>query len=378
MRHINRVTNSRPTGVTSCSRIIAAALIIFVAGCGSVLKRDGSGKGASASGGISSAAKRGGYYLDDGPGDNPPSDLASIPNAIPRDEPLRPANMRPYVALGKWYTPKTVLAPYLERGIASWYGRRYHGQKTASGELYDMYGMTAAHPTLPIPSYARVTNIRNGRSVVVRVNDRGPFLSERLIDLSYTAAYKLDVLGGGSGWVEVETILPGAGAAGQVAAARAPTGNPDFTANPARGSTADRTPASIPMAAIATAGEEKGRLPSAGAAEQQNGEGGPTLFEITQPSVQYGTAVSRSGEEPSTTDPPGIYLQLGAFSAYDNADNFLARMRAALPSVNTLGIVAKDGLFKVHAGPYPDQTLARQAADKIAQNLFIRPLLLMR
>ena len=115
-------------------------------------------------------------------------------------------------ALGKWYTPKTALEAYRERGIASWYGRRYHGQKTASGELYDMYGMTAAHPTLPIPSYVRVTNISNRRSVVVRVNDRGPFLSERLIDLSYTAAYKLDVLGGGSAWVEVETILPGGGA----------------------------------------------------------------------------------------------------------------------------------------------------------------------
>ena len=120
--------------------------------------------------------------------------------------------MRPYVALGKWYTPKTSLESYRERGIASWYGRRYHGQKTASGELYDMYGMTAAHPTLPIPSYVRVTNISNRKSVVVRVNDRGPFLSDRLIDLSYTAAYKLDVLGGGSAWVEVETILPGAGA----------------------------------------------------------------------------------------------------------------------------------------------------------------------
>jgi rare lipoprotein A len=364
--------------VTSCSRIIAATLIIFVAGCGSVLKRDVPGKGASASGAISSAVKRGGYYLDDGPGDNPPFDLASIPDAIPRDEPLRPANMRPYVALGKWYTPKTVLESYRERGIASWYGRRYHGQKTASGELYDMYGMTAAHPTLPIPSYARVTNIRSGRSVVVRVNDRGPFLSERLIDLSYTAAYKLDVLGGGSARVEVETILPGTGAAMQLAAAQAPARNPDPTGNPARNSTADRTPSSIPAAAIVTAGEEKGRLPSAGAAEQQNGEGGPDLFEITQPPAQYRTAVSGSGEGPSTTDAAGIYLQLGAFSAYDKADNFLARMRAALPSVNALGIIAKDGLFKVHAGPYPDQTLAKQAADKIAQSLSIRPLLLMR
>jgi rare lipoprotein A len=376
--HINTRSKLRSASVTSSSRVIAATLIIFVAGCGNVLKRDVPGKGTSASGGISSAVKRGGYYLDDGPGDAPPSDLALIPDAVPRDEPLRPANMRPYAALGKWYTPKTVLASYRERGIASWYGRRYHGQKTASGELYDMYGMTAAHPTLPIPSYARVTNIRNGRSVVVRVNDRGPFLSERLIDLSYTAAYKLDVLGGGSAWVEVETILPGTGAAMEVASAQAPARNSGDTGNPVRDSTTDRASSPIPTAAIATAVEEKGRLPSTGAADQQNGEGEPELFEITPPPAQYGTAVSRTVEGSATTDASGIYLQLAAFSAYDNADNFLARMRAALPSVSALGIIAKDGLFKVHAGPYPDHAAARRVADKIAQSLSIRPLLLMR
>jgi rare lipoprotein A len=212
----------------------------------------------------------------------------------------------------------------------------------------------------------------------VRVNDRGPFLSERLIDLSYTAAYKLDVLGGGSAWVEVETILPGAGAAMQAASAQAPAQNPGDTGNPARGSTANRAPSPAPTVAISKAVEEKGRLPSARAAEQQNGEGEPELFEINQSSAQYGTAVFAAAEGPATTDAGGIYLQLGAFSAYDNADNFLSRMRAALPSVNALGIIAKDGLFKVHAGPYPDHNLARQAADKIAQSLSIRPLLLMR
>ncbi|MBI0407864.1 MAG: septal ring lytic transglycosylase RlpA family protein [Nitrosospira sp.] len=116
--------------------------------------------------------------------------------------------MRPYVALGKLYVPMTALGLYKEQGMASWYGRRYHKQKTASGEIYDMYAMTAAHATLPLPSYARVTNIVNKKSVVVRINDRGPFLSNRLIDLSYTAAYKLDVLNGGSALVEVESIVP--------------------------------------------------------------------------------------------------------------------------------------------------------------------------
>ena len=110
-----------------------------------------------------------------------------------------------------------------------------------------MYGMTAAHPTLPIPSYVRVTNISNRRSVVVRVNDRGPFLSERLIDLSYTAAYKLDVLGGGSAWVEVETILPGGGATLAVAA---PVSNSDSTSNSSKASTATRSPSRIALAVV--------------------------------------------------------------------------------------------------------------------------------
>lgn len=151
----------------------------------------------------------GGYYLDDGPEQNPPSNLDSVPDAVPRIEPLKTTTMRPYVALGKTYTPMTALKPYKARGHASWYGKRYHGKRTASGEIYDMYSMTAAHPTLPIPSYVRVTNLQNGNSAVVRINDRGPFLENRLIDLSYVAAYKLGVLANGSARVEVESIIPG-------------------------------------------------------------------------------------------------------------------------------------------------------------------------
>ena len=189
-------------------QVISLTALLILSGCSSIPKMDTSEQiSSSTSGGVTK--RGGGYYLDDGPGDNPPPNLVALPDAVPRDEPLRKANMRPYVALGKSYTPMTVLEPYKERGIASWYGRRYHGQKTASGEVYDMYAMTAAHPVLPLPSYVRVTNIKNGKSVVVRVNDRGPFHSDRLIDLSYTAAYKLGVLGGGSAGVEVESILPG-------------------------------------------------------------------------------------------------------------------------------------------------------------------------
>ena len=152
----------------------------------------------------------GGFYQDDGPGDNPPADLAAIPDAVPRDEPFNRFANRPYSVLGRDYVPLREVGRYRATGVASWYGRKFHGQKTSSGEPYDMYGMTAAHPTLPIPSYARVTNPANGRSVIVRVNDRGPFHAGRVIDLSYTAAWKLGYVGNGSTQVVVESIAPGA------------------------------------------------------------------------------------------------------------------------------------------------------------------------
>src|SRR6185312_10597443 len=160
------------------------------------------------------------YYLDDGPGANPPADLDAIPDAVPRIEPLARASNRPYTVFGREYVPATSLRPYRERGIASWYGRRFHGEKTSIGEPYDMYAMTAAHPTLPLPSYARVTNVATGKSVVVRVNDRGPFLHDRIIDLSYAAARRIGIAAHGSGEVEVEAILPGT--LGQTAQAAQP------------------------------------------------------------------------------------------------------------------------------------------------------------
>lgn len=154
----------------------------------------------------STGGKGGGYYLDDGPGDNAPANIDSIPDAQPKTEtPLASAN-RPYSALGQKYVPMTKYAPYVKQGVASWYGKRYHGKKTSSGEIYDMYAMTGAHPTLPIPSYVKVTNPANSRSVIVRINDRGPFKQDRLIDLSYAAAYKLRLVSQGSGLVEVEWI----------------------------------------------------------------------------------------------------------------------------------------------------------------------------
>jgi len=133
----------------------------------------------------------------DGPPTSPPADLALRPDAEPRVEPMRVGGPnKPYEVLGRRYEPLTSDVPLQHSGGASWYGRKFHGRPTASGEIYDMYAMTAAHKTMPIPSYARVRNLANGREIIVRVNDRGPFADGRIIDLSYTAALKLGVLAG--------------------------------------------------------------------------------------------------------------------------------------------------------------------------------------
>jgi rare lipoprotein A len=182
---------------------LLAGLIWSMSGCGSASVRPST----------SSLSSPGGYYLDDGPGDPPLADLDAIPDAVPRHEPLHRFANRTYVALGNTYVPYTERRVHHEEGLASWYGRRFHGRKTASGEPYDMYAMTAAHPTLPIPSYARVTSLEGGKSVVVRINDRGPFHKGRVIDLSYTAAHKLGFVNRGSGRVRVESVEPDAVAA---------------------------------------------------------------------------------------------------------------------------------------------------------------------
>ena len=153
--------------------------------------------------------KGGAYYKDDGPHEKPPANLDQIADAVPRAEPLHRFANRPYRVFGKDYVPITRHAPFRQTGLGSWYGRRFHGMPTSSGEPYNMYAMTAAHPTLPIPSYARVTNPANGRSVVVRINDRGPFHSNRIIDLSYTAAWKLGYVERGSTRLEVESLQTG-------------------------------------------------------------------------------------------------------------------------------------------------------------------------
>jgi rare lipoprotein A len=271
------------------------------------------------------------YYKDDGPGDSPPSNLDAIPDATPRLEPLNRFSNRPYTVLGKDYVPATTLRAYKERGIASWYGKKFHGQKTSIGETYDMYAMSAAHPTLPLPSYARVTNTATGKSVVVRVNDRGPFLHDRIIDLSYAAANRVGIAAKGSGEVIVEAIIP---AEGGTLAAAAPLPPVMAAAVPAPPSTSGVT--TSPLRTV------------------EAPQSTPISIEAPQAAP---VSVEASG---------GFAVQLGAFQNYNNAQTFLAHVQAQLATAQVEPKVREaGGLYRVYVGPYPDRDEARRVADRL-------------
>ena len=155
-----------------------------------------------------SSDNKGAYYQDDGPHEVIDVKIQDFKNAIPKAEPINKNTKKPYKVFGQKYIPMTKIVPFKEKGYASWYGKKYHGNKTSTGEVYDMYAMTGAHKTLPLPSYVKVTNLKNKKWVIIRLNDRGPFLKDRIIDLSYAAGYKLDIIEKGSELVEVELINP--------------------------------------------------------------------------------------------------------------------------------------------------------------------------
>ncbi len=277
---------------------------------------------------------RGGYYKDDGPGENPPAGLLSVPDALPVVEPYRAANNRPYTVFGKSYVPIVDDRPFKQRGIGSWYGKKFHGQKTSSGELYDMYKMTAAHPTLPIPSYARVTNLKTGAQVIVRINDRCPFHSNRIIDLSYTAALKLGYLSSGSSELEVERLLP---------------------EEIERMASARRNGQQIGQQAVAVAAPESAT----------------TVATTSSPSMT--TAV------PETSLDSGFYLQLGAYAQEDNArlarDKLLQSLNGAVDKLDT---ITTNGLYRLYAGPYTSRSAAQNAAELVREHSSITPLIVQR
>ncbi len=278
------------------------ALVLLLAGCATTPKAP-------------APQPSGKYYSDDGPPDRVPDNLAEIPNAVPRDEPFHRYANRPYTVFGRTYVPVVNRQAMRERGIASWYGRKFHGQKTSSGEPYDMFAMTAAHPTLPIPSYARVTNLKTGEWVVVRINDRGPFHSNRVIDLSYAAAARIGIAGAGSGMVEIERVF------------EAP--EPQMTA----------------AQALA--------LPP------------PQQTIVETPVIVEETA--------------GLWLQLGAFSSREGAENFRDKVAKELSWLyEPVQVTARDGLHRVRLGPYRNREEATAIADKVRQTLGFAPTLITR
>ena len=180
------------------SRYFILIFLFLQVGCQTIMTEDGP----------ELETKKGGYYLDDGPRQDVPDNLDKIPNATPQDEPLVDYANRPYKVFDVKYSTMKELKPYKEKGYASWYGKKYHGNKTSIGEIYDMYEMTGAHKTLPLPCYVEVTNLKNNKQVIIRINDRGPFIKDRIIDLSYAAAHRLDIIEKGSELVEIKVINP--------------------------------------------------------------------------------------------------------------------------------------------------------------------------
>ena len=303
---------------------------------------------SSASKSASKSGGGGGYYKDDGPGEDS-SDLSNTPDATARAEPLLARANRPYKVFGKTWVPRTRVEPFRQSGIASWYGRRFHGQPTSSGERYNMYAMTAAHPTLPIPSYARVTEIASARSVVVRINDRGPFLHGRIIDLSYAAASKLGYIKRGSTKVEVEQILPGRTEIVETSP-QAPVPAPPVSA-----------PASPPASPTTTSDSDM-------------------LGALIADAVAVDMARNAPNSSVGTdADRQNLFLQLGVFGSRENAEDFRTRAEARVAGLaGKLDLKPEGDRFRLYAGPYASPGEARTEAERISELLGIQPFIVRR
>ena len=280
---------------------------------------------------------RGGYYKDDGPGLNPPPGLLDLPDAVVKDEPYSRWANRPYSVFGQTYTPILHRDPFAQRGIASWYGVKFHGQKTSSGELYDMYKMTAAHPTLPIPSYARITSVESGKSVVVRINDRGPFHASRIVDVSYTAALKLGLLGKGSHEVQLERLFPN---------------DPIQMASERRSATSEAQSAPPEIAALML--EDRVRTDSAAVAE------------LGQNVV------------PKLVPRGSFYVQLGAYGRSGTAEALSEKLIGAGVEVGKLEVVKVGSLNRLYGGPFASREDAAAAARAVPSSFGLKPIVVKR
>ena len=261
-------------------------------------------------------------------------DVSGIPDAVPKAETItRAGNKNPYTVFGKTYQLLPQGGVYRAQGTASWYGTKFHGRKTANGETYDMYGMTAAHKTLPIPSYVKVTNLKNQRSVIVRVNDRGPFHGDRIIDLSYAAAKKLDYSGVGTARVEVEAIDPG-----------------DYQRN------------SVERPHITTRAEQTPE-----AQLQSNGPRTPLLETSSLEIGAFNTSTEQAIEPYHL--PGNTFLQVGAFASFSAAQTLRGRvaMVTAQPIAIREASYENGKLFRVLIGPFSSVVQLRNIRESLIQ-----------
>jgi rare lipoprotein A len=378
--------------------LIAVAVAAYLTGCASVGEKTAQKTQPPLTAHpdlVTPPYKGGGYYKDDGPGRKVPANLDQVPDAVPKAEPLHPYANDTYKVLGKVYQPINVDKPYKEKGLASWYGRKFHGKNTSSGEPYDMYAMSAAHATLPIPSYARVTNLSNGQSVVVRVNDRGPFHEGRIIDLSYTAAYKLDVLKDVTP-VEVELVSADAAPDSFIAQAQAPIIEVPQPATPATGEAiylqlgAYANPVSAEaLLARATAKLSKeipgvmrleiGGLHKVQAGPFMSADAANTAAARIRDELDV-QPIKVSGKAPVAATPaaivpaPGLYLQLAALSNAAAAEALAGKVKARfggdLPGINQ---VTAGNLIKVQAGPFASPAAAEKMALAYQQDFGVKP-----
>lgn len=296
---------------------------------------------------------RGGYYQDDGPGDNPPANLRDVPDAEVRAEPYSRNANKPYVVFGKTYTPMLNDEPFEQRGVSTWYGKKFHGQRTSSGELYDMYKMTAAHPTLPIPSYARITSMDTGKQVIVRINDRGPFHSSRIVDVSYTAALKLGLLGKGSHEVKLERVLPNSQE--RIATTRRNAQPPDEAPQVVT------APVDAPPVLASSPIDEPPAAPAlqvAASAPQQTIAAMPVRAELAREA--------------------GFYVQLGAFSRGDRANEIRAQLAAAGGALSVVEVVQSGALHRLFSGPFPSRADAMKALLEVPAALGLKPIVVRR
>lgn len=306
--------------------IVFACVTLLITGCSGPRRQSG-----------------GGYYKDDGPGSSIPENIEAIPDAMPQIESHAPANRRPYVVFGKRYVPVSDERPFRQTGVASWYGRKFHGNKTANGETYDMHAMTAAHPTLPLPSYARVTSASSGKSVIVRINDRGPFHSSRIIDLSYVAAAKLNLIGPGSGQVIVEAIT-----------------NNDIRKNAYQSQDQPAPEAiSIPDARPAAA-------PPMLTAQAKPDPLAALMLDLAMPGYQV-SALAEPKAADYAAGAPLIFLQYGAFSARENANRLVSSLNQKIRHIEhrRAEVISSAAVHRVHIGPYATRTQAVNAALRI-------------